>query len=281
MIVSDEHGDEIVDSLSTHGLLSPVLDEWRLTYLERYEPWFSTARHVNEVAMKAYMDHWRGTDGQKVVDLLPTAARVFGRGINNLAASVILCERGSAIEAASLARSIAEASYWLAYMAKAPEAALSDLEADDLKNWIAREKELQRVTPDQPDILAQSKVNQASYVAKLAGRSSLSIGDIAKKFGTQNGYMKYRIMSGFYSHLSHASLRHNLLKTGDKSGMNILGPHSREIPKAIYFACDSLIDCGAAYSEIVKDPASAEAFDKAGVVVAALRSLPHPDPDEV
>lgn len=224
------------------------------------------------------MDHWRGTDGQKVVDLLPTAARMFGRGINNFAASAILCERGSAVAAASLARSIAEVSFWLAYMAKAPDDALSDLEADDLKNWIAREKELQRVTPDQPELLAQSKINQASYVAKLAGRTPPTIGAFAKKFGSPNGYLKYRIMSGFYSHLSHASLGHNLLKTGATSGTNILGPHSREIPKAIYFACDSLIDCGAAYSKIVKDPTSVEAFEKAGVAVAALRNRPHPDP---
>ena len=86
-------------------------------------------------------------------------------------------------------------------------------------------------------------------------------------------------MSGFYSHLSQASLRHNLIKTGDASGMNILGPHSREIPNALILACDSLIDCGGAYCAIVNDQRSAEAFDKAGEQLQDLRDRPHPDID--
>lgn len=279
MVVSEDDGAELVSSLSTYGLLSPVIDEWRLTYLKLYEPWFTTARNLNQTAMKAWMDHWRGTDGQKVVDLLPTASRIFGRGINNLAACVILCERGSAIEAGALARSISEASFWLAYLAEAPDAALSELEADDLANYVDREKELQRTSPDGAEWLIQSKANEAAYVAKLAGRKRPSIKVIAQKYGSHTGYLKYRIMSGFYSHLSQASLRHNLIKTGDTSGMNILGPHSREIPNALILACDSLIDCGAAYSAIVDDRRSAEAFDKAGEQLQDLRDKAHPDTD--
>lgn len=276
MVVNEEHGAEIVESLSTHGLLSPVIDEWRLTYLKLYEPWFTVARDLNKTAMKTWMDHWRGTDGQRVVDLLPTASRVFGRGINHLAASVILCERGSAVEAAALARSISEASFWLAYMVEAPEAALSDLEADDLHNFIDREKELQRTSPAGAEWVAQSKVNEAAYIAKLAGRKRPSIKAIAQKFGTHGGYLKYRIMSGFYGHLSQASLRHNLLKTGDKSGMNILGPHSLEIPKALIMTCDALIDCGAAYAVIVDDQCAAEAFAEAGAALQTLKARPLP-----
>lgn len=276
MVVSEAEGEEVVASLSTHGMLSPVIEEWRLSYVKLYEPWLTTARDVHDVAMKAWMAHWMASDGLKVTDLMPTAARVFGRGITNLAAAVILCERGSAIEAAALARSISEASFWLAYLAEAADAGLSDLEADDLKNWIDRERELQRVCADDPEIVAKSKLNEATYRAKLDGRKPLSIKAIAQKYGTRNGYLKYRIMSGFYSHLSHASLRHNLLTTGEKTGLNILGPHSHEIPKALYFACDSLIDCGAAYSVIVNDQESAQSFAKSGAAVQAMRELPTP-----
>lgn len=132
------------------------------------------------------------------------------------------------------------------------------------------------MSADDPEIVENSKLNEAAYITKLDGRKALSIKAIAQRYGTHNGYLKYRIMSGFYSHLSQASLRHNLLTTGQTTGLNILGPHSHEIPKALYFACDSLIDCGAAYAVIMNDQESAEAFVKAGAAVHAMRQLPAP-----
>lgn len=270
-IVSEDDGGEIVDSLSTHGLLSPVIDDWRLTYLQQYEPWFTFARDLNQSAMKLWMDHWRDGEGHRVIDLLPTAARVYGRAINHLAASVILCERGSAVEAAALARSVSEVSFWLSYMAREPNAALSDLEADDLHNFIDREKELQRTSPDQAHWMEQSRANHAKYLAKLAGRKRPSIKTIGQTYGMLNGYLKYRILSGFYGHLSHASLRHNLMTTGDKTGFNILGPHATEIPKALYFTCDGVINSAGSYAEIVGDKDAGQAFSDARAVLETLR----------
>jgi hypothetical protein len=271
MLVSEEDkGEDLVEALNKDGLLSPVIDDWRVQYLDQYKTWFAFCRRLNQGAMKVWIDHWRRGESGSSAALLPTAGRIFGRSMNSFAASVILCERGMAVEAANLARSISEASFWLAYMVEAPERALSDLEADDLKNFIDREQELQRISKDDLNTCELSKARENNYREKLNGRKTRSISAIAREFGVKDGYLKYRLISGFYSHLSQASLRHNFLSTGQKTGVNILGPHASEIPKALNFAADSLIDCGAAYSALVADWSAADAFSKFGAEMGTL-----------
>jgi hypothetical protein len=257
-----EDDPEIRAALLEQGLLSPVIEEWRVHYLEQHSEWFDFAQTVNRLAMKLWIAHWDDMQGEKITALKPTASRVFVRAINNFAATVILCERGLAIEAAALARSISEASIWLGYMAEEPVKALSDLEADDLHNFISRHKELRRVSDKSGDKIsvAYSHAEEKKLKAALNGRDKPKWQTIAQNYGSSRAYMKFRIISGFYSHLSGASLQHHIQMTGSKTAFNILGPHSTEIPNALYFACDALTDCGAAYSVIVDDQPLAQAF---------------------
>jgi hypothetical protein len=272
MVVTDEDGEELVTSLMMHGMLSPVIDGWKLTYLENWSDWFEFARGLNQTTMEVWMRHWRNGEGGSSAALAPTASRILGRAMNGFCAAVVLCERGAAIEAAGLARGISEASFWLAYLAKAPEAAMSALEADDLKNFMEREAELQRVNADQIELVAESKAREADHRAKLAGRKKPSIAAIARDHGPAEGYLNYRILSGFYGHLSQASLRHNFLSTGEKSGMNILGPHAEQIGPALYFAAKSLIDCGLAYCAISDDNKGAGIFAQHDNALLKLRT---------
>lgn len=277
--MSISHEPEDADSLIQFGMLSPVIDGWSEAYLAEYKPWFTFCRDLNQSVMKLFMDHWRDGEGGLSKALYPTAARIFGRAINAHVAAILLCERGLAIDAAGLARSISEGSFWLAYLAQEADQALSDLDADDIKNQIAREKELQRVSAKRPETVAESKAREAVLEAKLAGRKPPAIGSIAKDYGLPNGYLNYRIMSGFYSHVSQASLRHNFLPTGDKTGMNILGPHSKEIPAALYFAASSLIDCAGAYAAVVKDADAVTTYIEAQAALDKLRDEHMPKRD--
>ncbi|WP_438851056.1 DUF5677 domain-containing protein [Brevundimonas nasdae] len=249
-------------SLLEQGLLSPVIEEWRVHYLVQHAEWFDFAHTVNKLAMKLWIAHWDDMQGEKITALKPTASRVFVRAINNFAATVILCERGLAIEAAALARSISEASIWLGYMVEKPDKALSDLEADDLHNFIGRHKELRRVSEKSGDTasVAYTHVEEKKLRAALNGRNKPNWQTIAQDYGSSSSYMKFRIISGFYSHLSVASLQHHIHKSGDDTAFNILGPHSTQIPHALYFACDALTYCGAAYSVIVDDHPLTQAF---------------------
>lgn len=280
--MSISHEPDDANSLIQFGMLSPVIDGWSEAYLDEYEPWFTFCRDLNEAVMKLFMDHWRDGEGGLSKALYPTAARIFGRAMNAHVSAILLCERGLAIDAAGLARSISESSFWLAYMAQKADEALSDLDADDIKNQIAREKELQRISANQPETIVDSRAREAVLETKLAGRKPPAIGAIAKEYGLPNGYLNYRIMSGFYSHVSQASLRHNFLLTGDRTGMNILGPHSKEIPVVLYFAAGSLIDCAGAYAAIVEDADAVATFVEAQSALDKLRdeNMPRRDPEQ-
>ncbi|MDQ8030019.1 MAG: DUF5677 domain-containing protein [Brevundimonas sp.] len=265
MSEAPEDDPEIRAALFEQGLLSPVIEQWRTDYLRQHAEWFDFARMINKLAMKLWTGHWDGMQGEKITALKPTASRIFGRAINNFAATVILCERGLAIEAAALARSTSEASIWLGYMVEKPDEALSDLDADDIHNFIGRYKELRRVSEISGDSLsvAYSHAEEKKLKTALNGRERPNWQKIAQTYGTSSAYMKFRIISGFYSHLSGASLQHHIQRAGDNTALNILGPHSEQIPHALYFACDALGDCGAAYSVIVDDHSAAQAFHDA------------------
>ena len=127
--MSDAYEDDpnIRAALFEQGLLSPVIEGWRVHHLEQHAEWFTFAHTVNKLAVKLWITHLGDMQGEEITALNPTASRVFVRAVNNFAATVILCERGLAIEAAALARSISEASIWLSYMAEEPDKALSDL----------------------------------------------------------------------------------------------------------------------------------------------------------
>lgn len=268
-----EHDPEVRAALNESGLLSPVIEEWRIHYLEQYRQWFDFAEAINQLAMKLWLAHWDKMQGEKITALKPTASRMFGRAINNFAATVILCQRGLAIEGAALARSISEASIWLGYMLEEPVKALSDLEADDIHNFISRYKELRRVSENSGDraSVSYSHAEEKKLRDALKGRARPDWPNIAQTYGSANAYMKFRIISGFYSHLSGESLKHLIQMTGEKTGINILGPHSDQIPHALYFAIDALTECGAAYSAIVDDKLLAQAFHDTMVPLNLLR----------
>ncbi|MEN5364702.1 DUF5677 domain-containing protein [Brevundimonas intermedia] len=272
MYDAPEDDPEIAAALMEEGLLSPIIDEWRIHYLAKHHEWFDLSRTLNKMAMRMYLAHW-DMPGKKMLDLMPTASRVFSRAITNFEAAVILCERGSAIEAASLARSVNEASIWLGYMVEKPEDALVDLDADDLHNAVGRLKELRRVSVDTGDTPSVdfADVEIGKLTKELNGRKKPIWQDIAQKYGSSHAYMKFRIMSGFYSHLSTTSLKHHIQMTGDKTAFNILGPHSEQVPNSLYLACDSLADCGSAYAAIVNDGPLAQEFHDIRPTILNLR----------
>lgn len=80
MVVSDEEGLGVVDSLNTYGMLSPIIDIWREQYLKTYAPWFTFCRDLNQLAMKVWVDNWRKGEGGSSNASIPVAARVFDRG---------------------------------------------------------------------------------------------------------------------------------------------------------------------------------------------------------
>lgn len=272
MSQAPEDDPAVAAALREEGLLSPIIDEWRREYLVQHREWFDLARTLNKMAMRLYLAHW-DMPGERMLGLKATASRVFSRAITNFEAVVVLCERGSAIEAASLARSVNEASIWLGYLLEKPDEAMSDLYDDDLHNAVGRLKELRRVSAKDGDAptVKFADVEMGKLTKELDGRKRPVWEDIAKQYGSRHAYMKFRIMSGFYSHLSATSLKHHIQMTGDKTALNILGPHSQHVPNSIYLAADSLAESGAAYAGIVEDGPLAQEFHDIQPTILRLR----------
>lgn len=253
--------EEAQHQLAKDGLLAPVMDEWSALYKRDFDHWLTYARRLNQTAVGCWIEHWGAGAGGSVDGPLPTGSRIFGRALNTYAATIVLAERTMPLEGLSLARSIYEASFWLGHLSKNPDAALSDLQVDELKNRLAREETLRQRHCDDTDVVLQSNRRCEDMRQILGNRKRTTIDIIAKGLGRSSRYMEYRVLSGFYGHLSEASLQHHLQS---KEGIvaNTLGPHGEDIPKTVYFASDALIACGMAYSTVLNDPRIAERFQQ-------------------
>ncbi|MCR5870012.1 MULTISPECIES: DUF5677 domain-containing protein [unclassified Sphingomonas] len=229
------------EGLAEEGLLSPLIEDWRTIYIENYAPWFALARDVNRYATWLFQEHQDAGNGGPANAQAPTAVRMYGRAMNAFAASVMLAERGMAIEAAGAVRAIYEVGFWLSLLATDPLKALEALEIDEHDNAIQRELLLREEHPTDAALIAASLKRQEHHAAKLAKRKSLSVKKIAQTMPKRSGYLEYRLVSAFYGHLSSNSLD-GLKKRNGKGGVtNILGPFELEIPKALSFALDAML----------------------------------------
>lgn len=226
--------------LIEEGMLSPLLEEWRLTYLQNHAEWFDLARETNRCAMWLHQEHFEAGNGAPANDQAPTTVRIYSRALNGFAAAVILAERALAIEAAGAVRPIYEAGFWLSYLAVEPHKALEELAVDEDHHAIRREKLLREKFPDDGALIVASQARQAERKARLGKRRPSGVEHVASKMGAQSGYLEYRLVSSFYGHLSNHSLNALKRSVGPGAVINILGPHENEIPNALYFAVDAM-----------------------------------------
>jgi hypothetical protein len=228
--------------MAEEGLLSPLIEEWRLDYIAQDADWFALARDANRYAVWLFQEHQDAGNGGPANDQAPTAVRMFGRAMNAFVAAVTLAERAMATEAAGATRAIYEVRFWLTFLATRPVEALEALEVDALHQRIQREKLLRGEHHCDAAGAAASRTREASFVQQLAGRKKPpSIAEIAKSLPSHTGYLEYRIVSAYYGHLSHHSLDGLKLRGVGNGVSAILGPFQSEIPKALSFALDAML----------------------------------------
>jgi hypothetical protein len=260
------------EGLADEGLLSPLIEDWRAIYIENYAPWFDLARDVNRYATWLFQEHQDAGNGGPANSQAPTAVRMFGRAMNAFAASVMLAERGMAIEAAGSARAIYEVGFWLSLLATDPLKALEALEIDDLDNGIQREILLREEHPTNATMVAASLKRQENHVAKLAKRKSLSVKKIAQTMPKRSGYLEYRLVSAFYGHLSSSSLDVLKKRNGNGGVTNILGPFETEIPKALSFAVDAMLRSSGYFEVMVKESRQPDRLENAHRALVDLQA---------
>lgn len=260
------------EGLADQGLLSPLIEDWRAIYIENYAPWFDLARDVNRYATWLFQEHQDASNGGPANSQAPTAVRMFGRAMNAFAASVMLAERGMAIEAAGSARAIYEVGFWLSLLATDPLKALEALEIDDLDNGIQREILLREEHPTNATMVAASLKRQENHVAKLAKRKSLSVKKIAQTMPKRSGYLEYRLVSAFYGHLSSSSLDVLKKRNGNGGVTNILGPFETEIPKALSFAVDAMLRSASYFEVMMKESRQPDRLENAHRALVDLQA---------
>lgn len=239
--------------LVEEGLLSPLLERWRLIYLENQPDWFSLARDLNRCAFALYQRHLDAGNGEASRAQMPTAVRIYARALNAYAASIILAERALAIEAAGTTRAIYESGFWLSLLASDPVKALDELQIDEDSQAIQRERLLRERCPEDAALIAASKAREAERQNRLGKKRPMSVKVIAETMPEQSGYLEYRLVSNFYGHLSNGSLDGLKRNVGERAVINILGPHESEIPKALFFAIDAMTRTGGYFAVMRKD----------------------------
>jgi hypothetical protein len=259
------------EDLAEEGLLSPLIEDWRAIYMANYAPWFGLARDVNRYATWLFQEHQAAGNGGPANAQAPTAVRMYGRAINAFVASVMLAERGMAIEAAGAVRAIYEVGFWLSLLATDPPKALEALEVDQHDNAIQREVLLREEHPTDAAIIAASFKRQEHHAAKLAKRKSFGVKKIAQTMPKRSGYLEYRLVSAFYGHLSSSSLD-GLKKRSSTGGVtNILGPFEAEIPTALSFALDAMLRSTRYFEVMMKEGRQPDRLERAERALSKLR----------
>jgi hypothetical protein len=151
--------------LVEEGMLSPLLEEWRLIFLENHADWFELARETNRCAVWLHQEHFEAGNGGPANNQAPTAVRIYSRALNAFAAAVTLAERALAIEAAGAVRPIYEAGFWLAYLATEPRDALEELAADEHHHAVRREQLLREAFPDDGTLITASEARETERIA--------------------------------------------------------------------------------------------------------------------
>lgn len=252
----DDHNPDQEDprwGLVEEGMLSPLLEEWRLTYLKNHAAWFELARETNRCAVWLHQEHFEAGNGGPANNQAPTAVRIYSRALNGFAAAVTLAERALAIEAAGAVRPIYEAGFWLSYLATEPLKALEELAVDEDHHAIRREKLLREKFPGDRALVSASETRQAKRAARLSKRRPSGVESVAAKMGPHSGYLEYRLVSSFYGHLSNHSLNALKQSVGPGAVINILGPHEGEIPNALYFAVDAMTRTASYFAVMMRE----------------------------
>jgi hypothetical protein len=81
----------------------------------------------------------------------------------------------------------------------------------------------------------------------------MSMKAMARTMSGDSGYLQYKIVSGFYGHLSNHSLEALKSRNGKDGVTNILGPFETQIPTTLHFAMDAMLRTTRYFEVIMKE----------------------------
>jgi hypothetical protein len=247
--------DEVEQSLKALGFLSPYVTEFVSTHRKAQPALFGVVDDLNAIGQRQLL---RGADeGIKVSSMsaLNIAVRLFIRTMSNFQGSVILIERGMAVEAQTLIRNCYENGFWIGALLSNPTEALEAFKLDEAKSQDSRAGAFVRIVEKHGDDELKAATQQ-----QLSGRRAkvketpLSVEKVAQLAGLYPNFAFYKKMSADAAHASLNSIDQylNVDAEGNWQDGFVLGPVSeKQIGETLILACHALISALAAFGQLI------------------------------
>ena len=255
--------DEVSSEMSRDGFLSPLLDTYKSSIIDAHAVWFGFASRLNQTVVKMWLGHPITTEGQLPNDPEPLAVRLMARSMNGFQAAVIVLERGMTVEGGTLARSVYEAGFWLAYLNEHPVAARKHFLVDELHGKIGRNVAYEKLYAKIPERLVEIRKTLVTLreQRRTTTLKKLDVAEVAKLGNADDFYAFYKVLCGSSAHASILSTNHYLQFFEDQTVGHTIGPDIDGTARKLAFACHALLLSSLAFAAITEAPAARELLD--------------------
>lgn len=250
--------DEVSMEMSRDGFLSPLLDIYKSSIIDAHTEWFDFARRLNQTIVKMWLGHPITAAGQKPNDPEPLAVRLMARSMNGFEAAVIVLERGMTVEGGTLARSVYESGFWLAYIREHPVAARKQFLFEELVSAIGRNVSYEKMFAANPERLAEIKATLVDLRRKRSSASMQKMGieTVATNGKSEAFYTFYEVLCGSSAHASVLSTDHYLQFFDDETAGHTIGPDIDGAARKLAYACHGVLLSALAFAGITEADAA-------------------------
>lgn len=252
--------DEVGAEMSVDGFLSPLLDRFKSTITEAHAEWFDYARRLNRTVVTMWLGHPVQEPGQLPNDHEPLTIRLMARAMNGFEGAVLLLERGMTVEAGTIARSVYETGFWLAYLREHPVAARKYFLHEEILSKLGRNVAYEKMYSGDPEKLAVIRENLTDLRKRKAGSTlkKIQIEDVAKGGKSEAFFAYYKVLCGSSAHASVLSTDHYLQYFEDDTVGHTIGPDIEGTARKLAFACHALLLSALAFAAITEADACAD-----------------------
>lgn len=246
--------DAIADEMSVVGFLSPKLDAHRSFIVQDHAAWFDVCSRINKLAVSAWINHPIETAGQDPNDPEPLAVRLMARAISGYEAAILVLQLGMTVEGGTLARSVYETGFWIAFIMKNAPEAVRWFNLDDDHGRHGRLKAFANLYANNKELLPGIKADLLKAAKKVEGQPRpLGMETLAKRGTVDNYYAYYKRLCGSSAHASVMSTDHYLTFFDDGTAGHELGPDMAGIDRMLAFCGHAMIMCITTFSVTVRD----------------------------
>jgi Family of unknown function (DUF5677) len=233
--------DDLEDGFHRDGFLAAEMSGAIAFIREGHSAEFGFAQRLNQFAHSLYASVAPQVHRRRVKDPVCLGIHFMPRALANFQGAVVLLERGMAMEARTLIRSIYEAGFWMLFLAKKPEEAATRLLDRSLHSQKSVDGIALRYLTLEPD---ERESLSARYKLGKKGGKLMDIKDVAEESGYGAFYLFYSELSGGAAHGSLKSLAGYIATDNDGQPIgHQIGPDYDQVSAVAKLAFQALLLC--------------------------------------